>query len=555
VLEPEGQLPGCARTLLGLPLRGWDTVVIVLLTVVADLCLYTHGGGTGAAVLLLVAVIGLISAAPDGRANARPLLMAAVTLAAAACIWNAWWLLHVVAWAAVLGFAVALHRPDYRITELLWAGPWTVLLAPFRLFGHFVHNTLCLFKPAPEGAFLRLLGRFRLRIVIVPLVVCVLFLLIFMAANPAVDQIVSDISQVVGDWFRAVVDLFAWTRIATWVLWLLLFAALVRPLTKSWVADFLAERPEVLRPPRGPAKERGNFATALTTLICVNLLFLAFNVVDWVYLFDLPEGTSYAQHAHRGCTWLTLALALSTLVLGIVFKNRLNFHPRKGALRAWSYVWALQNGVLALGALRRLQMYVDYNGLTRLRIVGLVGVLLVLAGLVCMVRKVRRSKNMLWLIRRDLVALSVALVLLALTPRDWICWEYNVSRAMRGGNLRPLAGLTLDEEGRRRQPMSAESFPPLLRLLRYTDEDAARQEMVRQGIAGLLGRTLHRLSEAEPESWSEWQGSYAWALSRLTDARPRIREIAPDPDRWEVMENRLLGEAEKGVHTPSGRED
>ncbi|MFH1732728.1 MAG: hypothetical protein ABIF82_13905, partial [Planctomycetota bacterium] len=41
--------PGCTATVLGLPLKAWDTVAIILLTIAADVCLYTYPGGTGAA--------------------------------------------------------------------------------------------------------------------------------------------------------------------------------------------------------------------------------------------------------------------------------------------------------------------------------------------------------------------------------------------------------------------------------------------------------------------------------------------------------------------------
>ena len=417
----------------------------------------------------------------------------------------------------------------------MWSVPWTAALAPFRLAGHLLH-VLGYGVKAKTGE-IEAKRHTPFRVVLIPLVVTVLFVLVFIAANPVVEKIAADVSKRLGEWLGKFIDLFTLPRMFSWLGWLLVFAALLRPHVRSWLGNWLAGRCEDLAAPAPASEEKGDFAAALATLISVNVLFLAFNALDSVYLYfkaELPEGISYSDYSHRGCFWLTLALALSSGVIGLIFRRRMNFHPRTGLLRAWAYVWAAQNGVLMAGALRRLQMYIDYNGLTRARIVGLYGILLVGVGLVLMVWKVRRAKNFTWLVRRDGLAFWAALVVLAVTPRDAICWRYNARQAM-AGNLRPLANLTV-------QDMSPESYPPLIRLLEH------KEPWVRQGIAGFLGRKLDELERSEPQEWTRRQGARGWAFRRLEAAKKTIWLIRPR-DRWKEAEAELFRRVSPWVHS------
>jgi len=518
--EPQGaengeRLFGCGAAVLGLPLRRRDTVAIILMTVAADVCLYSYPGGAGVGALFIVTAIGLALLARNARAL-NPPVAAVLLLISAAAVWNNWWLLVVTGWLAVIALAVKLHRPGWRITELAWAALWMVVTAPVKLLAHALSCAGVGAQARPGEVPPR--GPIRWRVVLIPLLVVALFVLIFVQANPVIERVVSDISEQLGEWFRWLNRLFTAPRILSWLGWLLVFAALIRPAARSWVANVMAEREETLRPPRRPAADRGDYSAALATLISVNVLFLVFNIVDHVYLGQLPEGITYSKHAYRGCFWLTMGLALSTAVIGAAFRRRLNFHPRAGALRALSYVWAVQNAVLAVGALRRLEMYISYNGLTRARIVGIYGVLLVVAGLALMVWKVYRAKNFLWLVRRDAVALWVAVVVLALTPRDYICARYNTAQIL-SGNLRPLVLL----HGQRHSP---ESYPPMIPLLDYKHPDeqnrAEMEALVRRGVAGFLGRELAWLRHKEPENWTQWQGARGWAVLRLEAVRDRL---------------------------------
>jgi hypothetical protein len=523
---------GCGEATMGLPLRAWDTLVIILLTVAADVCLYGHPGGTGAGMLMLVTALGLMFAAPNRGRNARPVLLLAIALFAATSAWSPWRFRVGMGWLTLWAFAVQLHRPDWSVTELAWAVPWSVLMAPLKLLGH-VCRPLARRTDSPAEDKTRGRG-FQLRVVFVPLVVCVLFLIIFYQASPVFARMLDAFFDQFGDWFHDFFDHFSVGRIISWLGWLLLFAAMLRPVVRSWIADRLAACGEDLQRPEPP--ESPNFATAVSTLVSVNLLFLLFNIQDSVYLYfkaELPPGIAYYKYAHNGVGWLTVGLLLSTAVIGMIFRRRLSFHPRAGWLRALACLWAVLNLTMAVGALRRLQIYVGYNGLTRLRLVGLYGILLVIVGLVIMVWKVQRAKNFLWLVRRDLLAMWVVVALLALSPLDFICVRYNVSEVL-SGNPRPLATLM----GKTWAP---EGLPGLVPLLDYEGEE---QSKVREGVAGLLGRELIELRSTRSVHWTSWKWAEAWALRRLEKVAHRLDTSA---EAWETSpaESRLRSYSRK----------
>lgn len=148
--------------------------------------------------------------------------------------------------------------------------------------------------------------------------------------------------------------------------------------------------------------------------------------------------------------------------------------------------------------------------------------------------KVVRTRNFLWIVRRDFVAFWIALVLLALTPCDLICWRHNVGQVM-SGNPRPLALLI-------NQAMSPEAYPPLLGLLDHP------QPWVREGIAAFLGNRGLKLVSEEPKNWTQWQGACAWARSQLDAVREKIKGIVPE-SRWGEGEERFFDRVRPWLHS------
>lgn len=205
---------------LGLPLTFVDTAVLVLLTVLADVCLYGPGGGLGGAALLVAVFSGLHIL--HGRVTRLNGLVVTPLVAAIAgmLVWYAWWLIVVVALVAILVIAVRLWRPEWSFLESLWASCGTILNAPNRLYGHLVAHHL---RAADKG-----IKGIPGRVIAIPLAVSILFLIIFSAANPVVSEVFSRAWSRFGEWLSNLSDYLNFGRAIFWLGSALVFAALIR---------------------------------------------------------------------------------------------------------------------------------------------------------------------------------------------------------------------------------------------------------------------------------------------------------------------------------------
>lgn len=498
-----------AERVLGGPAGRRELPALLVLTAAADALLFRTWGGTGLAALGLVAlaVLGALARGAPHAGGAAWLFGALAILASLRSAWQAG-APATALWAVSLaGFAVAMRSRRAPIATVLRLVPLLALAGGHRLFLYL--------RTAAEWNAARP-RKLRVRTVLVPAGIALAFLLIFAQANPVLARW--------ADAWRGALDVTP-GRVLFWLACVWIAAALLRPVGQAVrIGAPGGALEEWLR-----AKGVDDCAMAFGTLAAVNLVFLAFNALDFGYLWlhaKLPEGITYSEYSHRGVAWLTLALALSSLVLGGLFSGPLRDHPRRGRLVAWAHAWAAQNLVLAAGTFRRIQMYVDYNGLTRLRVVGIAGTALVVAGLLLMAWKVHRGKGVLWLLRCDIAALFVALSLLALLPIDAIVSRFNAGRAL-AGNLKPLVWIA-------EQPISDEGLPPILSLLEHRDP------AIRTGVAAFLHRRLDRMPRQAPAaSWTLFQGARASATNRLGAARERLEALSP-PSRTAEDEQSFL---------------
>ncbi|WP_399015034.1 DUF4153 domain-containing protein [Streptomyces sp. FIT100] len=213
---------------------------------------------------------------------------------------------------------------------------------------------------------------------------------------------------------------------------------------------------------RGSGKARGRVEWALP-LIVLNLLFAAFIAVQLAVLFGgydkvLSEtGLSYAEYARQGFWQLLWATLLTLIVIGLA----LRWAPRDGArdrslVRAVLGTLCVLTLVVVASALRRMDLYVDAYGLTRLRIsvaamelwLGLVIVLIIAAGLL----------GSRWLPRAVAGSAAAAVLVFGLASPDALIAERNVQRYERTGKidvdyLRDLSADAVPALDRLREPL------------------------------------------------------------------------------------------------------
>jgi hypothetical protein len=264
------------------------------------------------------------------------------------------------------------------------------------------------------------------------------------------------------------------------------------------------------------------FSIARNTLVAVVALFVPYLFFEFYYLWirEIPEGFYYSGYAHQGAFWLTVALALSTFTLGFIFRGPLLEHPRLELLKKLTWIWCVQNFVLALCVLHRVEIYIQYNGLSKMRVIALYGITAVFIGFLLVVWKVLKGMNLLWLLRRDLTALFTVCFVYALTPVDIITTRYNVSEILEG-NHAPSVLLSV-------HPIGPEGIPELLPLTE------AEEPIIREGAWALLATSKATLdSEDARDAAFGWKGrqlARERAIGLLNAYRDRWKESAEGLD-------------------------
>ncbi|HEX4420076.1 MAG TPA: DUF4153 domain-containing protein [Kofleriaceae bacterium] len=487
------------------PVRPLELLAMLAIIALADIGMY-QGGGAGLAVMFagIPAVVVLTA-----KARRTPRRFAAIAtllaLIAVRCLWQSSAGVTVLGVTLLLPFAIALWTTRSFLPELAASTVASAWGAARQLRG-FSAALARLVRPAR-------LARTSWAAFYIPAGLVVVFGAIFAAANPVIQAWLASLAELSGglDWLPSPLRFVFWGGCA------LAAAALLRPAIRSIVSlDArlgLAHDAE----PTGAAPEAARIALARNGMLALNALFLGYNALDAVYLWagHAPRGINHTEYAHAGTAWLTIAFVLSTIVLGALFRGPIEHDARGKLARGLAYAWAGQNLILAAGTFRRITMYIAYSGLTELRIVGIFGTALATLGLAIVVYKLARRRTMLWVMRRQLDALAIAVAVFLVAPTDELAMRYNVAR-IAADQYRPLLHLY-------EQPIRPEAIPALLPLLDHPDP------VVREGVAVLVAaeRDRLRVHDARATAWTDLELARRRALGALDAAAARLADVLP----------------------------
>lgn len=479
------------------PVELREIVALLAALVAADFLLYPGGGYAGWGLMVLISPFAVwFGMAHKGgciRTSAYGALGMAL-LVGARLIWLGDAPTVILGCAVVAAFCCALGgRRCFPGVTTLWF--FTALLSGiWNIFGYAngLRKRARLQNITMGGA------------VLAPFVALLTFAFIFTMANPVFREWVGS----------RIGDFFEWIRKCPITLGRVWFWAFVAIVFSGAMRGRLGGE-ELTRIDRmnesstagGPESLSSEFLAARNTLVALIVLFAAYLSFEFVYLWlrPIPKGFQYSAYAHEGAAWLTLALAVATFTLGAIFHGRLAHDPRAGFLERLAWVWSAGNFLLAVAVFHRTQIYVHYNGMSRMRMVALFGIGVVIAGYALVIVMVRKRRNLLWLTRRQLWALAATLCLLAVTPVDWFVTRHNVRRIM-AGDLPPSVQIA-------HHPIGASGICELLPLLACSDLQ------IREGVKAVLADSEIELRQQvrrfKEVSWTHCQVAAAVALSAM----------------------------------------
>jgi hypothetical protein len=488
------------------PARLPELAALLAIVALADMALYQGAGGAGLAMLFAgIPATLFLTASARGVSRRFAAIAALLALVAGRCLWQSGAGVTTLGVAMLLPFAIALRTSRSFLPELAASALHSAWGAVRQLGGFGAALTRFL----PRGR----ISRASWAAVYIPAGLVVVFGAIFAAANPVIQA-----------WLGRAVGLLdglaggpSPQRFMFWGVCAIAAAGLLRPVIRTIAGLDARLGVAHVSAPTDLAPEASRIALARNVMLALNVLFLGYNALDAVYLWGghAPSGVTHTEYAHAGTAWLTVAFVLSTIVLGALFRGPIEHDARGKLARGLAYAWAGQNFLLAAGTFRRITMYIAYSGLTELRILGIFGTSLATLGLAIVVCKLVRRRTMLWVMRRQLDALAIAVAVFAVAPTDHLAMHYNVAR-IAADQYRPLLHLY-------EQPLRPETVPALLPLLDHPDP------VVREGVAVLIAAQRDRLqaADARATSWLDFELARHRALGALDDAAAHIARVMP----------------------------
>jgi hypothetical protein len=476
------------------PFRGRELAAVVAMVVAGDVAFFSSKGATvggfGLAVLFAAVPIAIIVAARARRMSVRLVVVGALlaTIAIRSVLEPT--VLTTIAGFGLIGvLAYALRARRSFVPEMVATGLYAIGKLPSRIGAAFAGVRKITSKTK--------LGSISVLPILVPVVLCAAFVGVFALANPVVAHGVSALWDIVASFgLPSPLRVFAWLVLA--------------------VASISILRP-ALRLPKGSEEATAEGEATKTSLLVsrnalvgLNALFFAYNALDAAYLWSgrQPAGMTTQQYAHEGAFWLTIALAMLTAVVGVMFRGALAHDVRGKISRALAFAWMAQGLVLAIGTYRRIAIHIAHSGLSDLRIVAILGTTLVACGVALVAYKLKTRRTLTWLVRRQLDAFALTVTLYAIVPTHLVAANVNTSR-ITSGEYRPLLHMF-------RQSKQAESAASLVPLLHHDDR------RVRQGVAALLldERDALRTEVDSQHSWRERDIASQRTLAALDAAAP-----------------------------------
>lgn len=396
------------------------TALALAVVALGDVLFFQRGLSGGYwGVWLIGLLVALVAARPAVRRDRRAWV--AIVLAAAYAIatihdasllgWAMFWTAAVM---ATMLPATGRFDDGWRWFQRLF---FQAVIAPFGPIIDFARlRIIRRRRPLPRRGLRQSLGMLAL-----PLTGSVIILLLFSAANPILEELLSSFQPAslgAEDFMRLVL----WLGLFT-LGWALLRPRLPRRLSATVDGSGDLPLPGV------------SVGSVLLSLIAFNLIFALQNAMDvaWLWgLTPLPDGMTLAEYAHRGAYPL-IATALLAAIFVLVTLRPGSTTASVPAIRALVVLWIGQNILLVASSMLRTIDYIEAYSLTRLRISAMAWMVLVGIGLVLICWRMLRGRSAGWLINGNLAAAGALLSLCCFVDLGAVAAQWNVRHAREVG--------------------------------------------------------------------------------------------------------------------------
>jgi len=278
------------------------------------------------------------------------------------------------------------------------------------------------------------------RIFLIPLIIIVVFIVIYRNSNPIFDDFVEHVNEYIQKGFNSIFKNFDFVIVITFIIGLILSNFFfLRTYNGNVIKNDIESSDELKRIRRKKYKNYKTYALkneykAGIFLLCIlNAILLIVNVIDinWVWFDFKWEGQYLKQFVHEGTYLLILSIIISIIIVLFFFRGNLNYLKNNKFLRLLSYTWLAQNGILAISVAVRNFWYINYFSLAYKRIGVIIFLVLTIYGLYTVFVKVNRRKSSFYLFKSNSLALYVVLVVSSIINWDTLIAKYNFKHSER----------------------------------------------------------------------------------------------------------------------------
>jgi len=277
-------------------------------------------------------------------------------------------------------------------------------------------------------------------IFLIPLLIIMVFVMIYRISNPVFDRVVGNLAETIGNAlnslfenvdFMILLTFFFGVLVSSFLLLRDQFKALINN-DISFSDDLIRKRKAIVRFTRFNAL-KNEIRAAVFLVLMLNVILLVLNGIDiyWVWFNFEWQGQYLKQFVHEGTWFLILSILISIAIVLYFFRANINFYSRNKTLKILSYIWLFQNGILAVSVAIRNFWYIYYYALAYKRIGVIIFLMMTVFFLYSVYVKVRKQKTSMYLLRTNALFLYCLLLVSSLFNWDSIIARYNFSHADR----------------------------------------------------------------------------------------------------------------------------
>jgi hypothetical protein len=256
----------------------------------------------------------------------------------------------------------------------------------------------------------------------IPIVVLVVFIILYRSANPYFDEIVSriDLSFINLQWIL-------FTLIGYLLLLNINNPQKIQPITETDLNTPNQLKKEELKKQSNVNLLQEN-KLGIILLVLLNLLIGFFLITDSIYITSLVDlaAANLSKAVHEGVYALIASIVFAIIIILYLFRGNLNFYEKNRPLKILTIIWISLNIILVLITTYKNYLYVTHHGLTYKRIGVFIYLSLSLVGLLTTYIKVYAQNNLWYLFRMNISVAFLMLVISTTINWDRLITNYNI---------------------------------------------------------------------------------------------------------------------------------